>query len=366
MHKNNVEQLDAAISATLAGHAPAIRHDEAQVSALSGIVSDLRYLPRPEFRTRLRDDLVAQASLPLAARTVFDAALTLSTPPVLESCASRESVLPMLFSTGTGILPVGGAHLAVSFALHVVALAVIFTSGWWMVQHGPQIRTQVASRLSDTVDYILLAAANPSHGGGGGGTHDKLPASGGSAPRFAQEQLTPPTIVVLNEAPKLPAEPTVGGPPDIKLPQLGQTGDPMAAILNPPSNGIGHGGGIGSGQGGGVGVGYGPGIGDGRGGGIGGGVFRVGGGVSGPRAIYEPDPEYSEEARKAKYQGSVMLSAVIDAEGRPRELRVARALGMGLDEKATEAVSRWRFTPALKDGRPVAVQISIEVVFRLY
>jgi periplasmic protein TonB len=366
MHNHNVEQLDAAISAMLAGHASTIRHKEVQFSARSGMVSDLRYLPRPEFRARLRDDLVAQASLPLAARGAFDTSLTFSAPPDLKSCAPRESVLPMLFGTGASMLPVGGAHLAVSFALHVAALAVIFTSGWWMVEHGPQIRTQVASRFSDTVDYILPAAPNESHGGGGGGTHDKLPTSGGSAPRFAQEQLTPPTVIVASESPKLPAEPTVVGPPDIKLPQLGQTGDPRAAILNPPSNGVGHGGGIGSGQGGGVGVGYGPGVGDGRGGGTGGGVYRIGGGVSAPRAIYEPDPEYSEEARQAKYQGSVMLWAVIDAEGRPRELRIARPLGMGLDEKATEAVSRWRFTPALKDGRPVAVQIGIEVVFRLY
>jgi len=366
MHNHNVEQLDAAISAMLAGHAPSIQHDQAQFSALSGIACDLRYLPRPEFRARLRDDLVAQASLPLSARRVFDASLPFSTPPDLESCASRESVLPMLFSTGTGMLPVGGAHLAVSFALHVAALAVIFTSGWWMVQHGPQIRTQVASRLSDTVDYILPAAPGQRHGGGGGGNRDKLPASGGSAPRFANEQLTPPASVVLNEAPKLPAEPTVIGPPDIKLPQLGQTGDPTAALLDPPSNGTGSGGGIGSGQGGGIGIGYGPGVGDGRGGGIGGGVYRVGGGVSAPHPFYDPDPEYSEEARKAKYQGSVMLWAIIDAEGRPRDLHIARSLGMGLDEKATEAVSRWRFTPALKDGRPVAVQISIEVAFRLY
>jgi len=366
MHNHNVEQLDFAISAMVAGLAPAIRHDETPCTTLSLIASDLCHLPRPGFRTRLRDELVAQASSPLAARRVFDASLTISTPPDLKSCASRESVLPMLFSTGASMLPVGGVHLAVSFALHVAALAVIFTSGWWMVQHGPQIRTQVASRLSDTVDYILPAAPNQSHGGGGGGTRDKLPDSRGSAPRFANEQLTPPAVTVVNESPKLPTEPTVVGPPDIKLPQLGQNGDPMAAILNPPSNGTGSGGGIGIGQGGGVGVGYGPGVGPGYGGGIGGGVYRIGGGVSAPHPIYDPDPEYSEEARKAKYQGSVMLWAVIDAEGRPRELRIARSVGMGLDEKATEAVSRWRFAPALKDGRPVAVQISIEVVFRLY
>lgn len=92
----------------------------------------------------------------------------------------------------------------------------------------------------------------------------------------------------------------------------------------------------------------------------------MGGGVTAPRALYDPEPEYSEEARKAKYQGSVILWAVIDANGRPQQLKVARSLGMGLDEKAIEAVRNWKFEPAKKDGQPVAVQVNIEVNFRLY
>jgi len=365
MYSHNPEQLDAAISDMLAGRALEIPPDDARLYTLVETASSLHLLPQPEFRSRLRADLLAQAVLPPARRRVFDANFALPTNSRLTSRAAHESVLPALFSTGSSMLPVRGSHLALSFALHVAALAIVFTSGWWMVKNGPRV-TQLASRLSDTVDYILPVAPHQSHGGGGGGTQDKLPASHGAAPRFANEQLTPPTVIVANESPKLPAEPTVVGPPDIKLPQLGQTGDPMAAILNPPSNGTGSGGGIGTGTGGGVGVGSGPGVGEGRGGGVGGGIFRVGGDVSAPRAIYDPDPEYSEQARKAKYQGSVLLWAVIDAEGHPRDLRVARTLGMGLDEKASEAVSKWRFAPALKDGRPVAVQISIEVVFRLY
>ncbi len=148
------------------------------------------------------------------------------------------------------------------------------------------------------------------------------------------------------------------------LPNLG---DPMSHLPSgPPSNGTGSGGGIGSGSGGGVGVGTGPGVGEGRGGGVGGGVFRVGGGVSAPRVIYQPDPEYSEEARKAKYQGTCVLWLVVGPDGRPRDLRVARSLGLGLDEKAIEAVKTWKFEPAMKDGKPVAVQINVEVSFRLY
>src|SRR5262249_57179747 len=131
-------------------------------------------------------------------------------------------------------------------------------------------------------------------------------------------------------------------------------------------DGTGSGGGIGSGSGGGIGSGSGPGVGDGRGGGVGGGIFRVGGGVSAPRAIYDPEPEFSEEARAAKYQGKVLLWVVIAADGRPRDMRVQRSLGMGLDEKAIAAVKTWRFEPAMKDGHPAAGQAYIEVNFRLY
>ena len=88
--------------------------------------------------------------------------------------------------------------------------------------------------------------------------------------------------------------------------------------------------------------------------------------MSAPVPIFDPDPEYSEEARKAKYQGTVILWVVIGADGRPREMRIERSLGMGLDEKAMEAVKKWRFKPAMKDSQPVPVQVNIEVSFRLY
>lgn len=205
-------------------------------------------------------------------------------------------------------------------------------------------------------------------GGGGGGDRDKLEAPKGKLPKLSMEQITPPAVVVRNENPKLPVEPTVVIPPQVRLPQSGlpNLGDPMSKVSGPPSNGTGSGGGIGSGSGGGVGSGEGPGVGPGRGGGIGGGVFRVGGGVSAPRAVFAPDPEYSEEARKAKYQGVVVLWLIVGPDGRPRDLRVARSLGMGLDQKAIETVRQWRFEPAMKDGKPVAVQINVEVNFRLY
>jgi TonB family protein len=208
-----------------------------------------------------------------------------------------------------------------------------------------------------------------SGGGGGGGDRDKLQASQGRLPKQSMQQFTPPSVVVRNEAPKLPMEPTVVIPPDVHIaqPNLPNLGDPLSHMpASLPSNGTGSGGGIGEGSGGGVGSGTGPGFGPGHGGGTGGGAFRVGGGVSAPKIIYQPDPEYSEEARKAKYQGTCVLWLVVGADGKPREIRVQRTLGLGLDEKAIEAVKTWRFEPALKDGKPVAVQINVEVSFRLY
>ena len=113
-------------------------------------------------------------------------------------------------------------------------------------------------------------------------------------------------------------------------------------------------------------MGRGPGVGAGSGGGTGGGVFKVGGGISAPQAVSTPDPEYTEEARLAKTQGKCILWMIVDDTGKPRNIRVVRGLGFGLDAKAIEAVQQWRFQPALKDGKPVNVQISVEVGFHLY
>ena len=92
----------------------------------------------------------------------------------------------------------------------------------------------------------------------------------------------------------------------------------------------------------------------------------MGGGVSAPRTLFAPDPEYSDEARKAKFQGTVILICVVGPDGRTRDIRIARSLGMGLDQKAMEAVRIWRFDPARKDGHPVAVEVGVELNFRLY
>lgn len=204
-------------------------------------------------------------------------------------------------------------------------------------------------------------------GGGGGGDHSREQASIGSPPRFTlEEQLAPPQVVVRNPTAKLPVEPTVLAPPEVPLTsvRMPQLGDPWG-VPGPPSNGTGDGGGIGDGKGTGVGPGRGPGVGPGERGGIGGDVFAAGGGVSAPQLVYRVEPEYTDAARKAKYQGTVRLEVVVDAEGRIRDLRVVRALGLGLDERAADAVRQWKFRPGMKDGQAVAVAASIEVTFRL-
>ena len=200
------------------------------------------------------------------------------------------------------------------------------------------------------------------HGGGGGGTRSPLDASKGKLPKVAPRQFTPPRVDP-PEHPLLPMTPTIVAEsvPNINAPNYG---DPLSH-LGVPSNGTGLGGGIGSGSGGGVGPGHGPGFGPGSGGGFGGGAYRIGGGVSEPKLIFKVEPEYSEEARKAKWQGEVVLQIVVDEHGNPKDMRVTHSLGLGLDQKAMEAVTKWRFTPGMKDGKPVPVIATIAVNFRL-
>jgi periplasmic protein TonB len=251
-----------------------------------------------------------------------------------------------------------------STLVHVTAIALIILAVY--------VGKRTVQALKPQNDVVLIApdlampiSKTVSGGGGGGGDRDKLQASPGKLPTQARAQITPPLAVVRNPDPKLPVAPTVVAP-TLPSPNLPDLGDPMSKMPSLPSNGTGSGGGIGTGSGGGVGVGSGPGVGAGSGGGYGGGVYKVGGGVSGPKVVFSPDPEYSEEARKAKFQGTCVLWLIVGPDGKPREIKVARTVGLGLDEKAMEAVKNWRFEPAMKDGKPVAVQINVEVTFHLY
>ena len=360
------EQLDSAVDAMLRSGATEGEPLAPAVAELLVLAGALREVPRPEFRLRLQRELQGNAEHLHNAATQGKRRELVLMPGSATRQVDEEQILPTLFGAGYGTYPVHRSNFVVSAVLHAAAIALVLASSLWIARNPQMVKEQVISLIGAPGDYSLPASKTKAGGGGGGGDRDKLAASKGSAPRFAAEQITPPAIVIRNDNPKLTAEPTVVGPPDIKLPQTAMLGDPLSRILAASSTGTGTGGGLGSGEGGGVGSARGPGVGPGHGGGYGGGVYRVGGGVSAPRVIEDPDPEYSEEARQAKYQGTVVLWVVIGADGRAQDIRVQRSLGMGLDEKAIDAVRKWRFVPGMKDGRPVRVMVNIEVNFRLY
>jgi protein TonB len=199
--------------------------------------------------------------------------------------------------------------------------------------------------------------------GGGGGNRDPLAASSGNPPRASLEtQIVPPTVIVPKETPRLPVEQTVVIAPDVKFTQVGKIGDPLSPYTHWFSNGPGGPTGIGPGCCGGIGPSSGPGVGNGPPG-----IYPAGKmGTTIPQPIYSPEPSFSEEARKAKYQGTVVLVIVVGKDGRPYDIQIGQSLGMGLDQKAIEAVNRWRFRPATLNGEPVATKIAVQVDFHLY
>jgi len=247
-----------------------------------------------------------------------------------------------------------------SVTIHCAIVALLLLAGT-----NRNIRQAVQSTMNRIrlIDPYVPAG----HGGGGGGKQSLLPASKGRLPRIAPHQFTPPAVVIHDTDPKLPMEPTLIVSADVKLPQpdILALGDPHGKT-GPPSDGPGRGGGIGDGDGTGIGPGKGPGLGPGEGGDTGGGRrsgFR--GASTAPVVLFQVEPEFSEEARKAKLQGVVMLYGEVDTNGRLRNIRVTRGLGLGLEEKAIEAVKQWRFRPGTRDGKPVVAAASIEVNFHL-
>lgn len=337
--------------------------DEGNIRELVELARNLRDLPGANFQTRLRLELEWEAagravSVPTEADGHRDG------QPAAKAAQGATQILPSLFGKSWIGYPVRRINFVASVGIHAV-MACLVGAGFLMVKNavpGVDRQTSVTVRLEP---YRARIGSHPNSGGGSGGAAEKNKASTGAAPRAAREQLTPPIVVEQKQRPKLAAEATVIAPPDLAFPRTRQIGDPLS-MLTAPSNGPGVGNGMGGNAGGGVGTEGGPGRGNGRGGGCCEGTYEIGNGVSMPRAIYAPEPEFSEEARKLKHQGDVTLLALIGADGRPRNLTIVRSLGMGLDEKALETVRTWRFDPARKDGRPVAVQMNIIVNFRLY
>jgi len=217
-------------------------------------------------------------------------------------------------------------------------------------------------------------------GGGGGGKNEKTPPSFGRMPETARFQFMPPDPG--QPKPLMPSENPLDQKATVQMPIDFPVNSnlPIGDMSGPPggsSSGPGSGGGIGTGSGTGIGPGKGPGYGPGEGGGMGGGrgggigdgvgPYVVGNGVSEPEVIYKPLPPYTEEARKARTEGMLVLEAIIRANGTVEGFRVVKSLGYGLDESAINTIAtKWKFKPGTLKGRPVDVRAMIEVTFRLY
>ena len=193
--------------------------------------------------------------------------------------------------------------------------------------------------------------------GGGGGQVGPTPVSKGNPPVFKPEALNPPKAPVVDA--KLTPPVSVDVDPNIKMakvdvPNFGMPNSPLVGTS------------LGNGRGSGIGSGNGNGLGAGSGGNMGGGLRRIGGGVSAPVVLFAPEPEFSEEARKAKVAGNVLVYLQVDTQGHPTHVRVLRGIGLGLDEKAMEAVRQYKFKPAMENGHPVSVEMNVEVNFQIF
>ncbi|MEX2304080.1 MAG: energy transducer TonB [Bryobacterales bacterium] len=283
----------------------------------------------------------------------------------------RDEPLPPIEATSkpVAVKPIWGAFdqhgrgLLYSTALHVAVVVLLFTG-----LSSPYLERAALHSIDLYVPVdaarLLTGLRNEIAGGGGGGLNSPLPVSRGTLPRFDVHHLAPAMLDPVDN-PRLMVEPTLLGPRDIQVATLDLKwfGDPLAGV-GPPSQGPGSGGGFGNEKGTGIGpdegAGYGPGTGNGAGG-----VFRIGGGVSAPVLLLRVDPEYSQEARKARVQGTVVLLIEVWPDGRAHNIRLENGLGMGLDEQAIKAVEQWRFKPGMKNGAPVRVGARVEVHFRL-
>ncbi|MFL6300811.1 MAG: energy transducer TonB [Terriglobales bacterium] len=275
-------------------------------------------------------------------------------PPSRSSSPVQPDILPSLFPHESRRDP---RTFALSVLLHLCAAVFV-----GLLLHHAATHSRVAESLPfmrlDPGKMVFTPSRSPQQGmngkdTGGGQQEPSLP-SFGVPPPVVVRPIAPPTTHVPEVAPAL-AVPQGITNSQITTILKGAVGDPNG-VHGPTSDGPGSNGGIGIGRNGGIGSGNHTGY----------DLLTPGGGVSMPRVIYDPEPEYTEEARRLKHQGNVLLACVVGADGRVHDARVQHALGLGLDEKAIEAVKKWKFEPSRYNGQPVAVKIMVEVNFRMY
>jgi protein TonB len=256
----------------------------------------------------------------------------------------------------TDRMAVNGNYSSTAYAVAVHAMA-IFLIGF-VVRAQIRDADPVRGMVTPLIEPVLhIAAKSAERAGGGGGQPGEMPVSKGQLPKMEDQQIVPP-MQPPKIAPKIAIESSIVVQ-DLKLadnvmPNVGMPSSPLAGVSMGDSRGTG----IGSGDG--------PGIGPGSGGNRGGGPRHVGGSVSVPEVIYSVEPEFSEEARKAKASGDVSVYLWVDEHGNPTHVRVVRGMGMGLDEKAIEAVRQYRFKPAMENGRAVTVEMYVIVNFQIF
>jgi protein TonB len=251
----------------------------------------------------------------------------------------------------------GRSARSTSMALlaHVAAIALIL----WAVAAHVQLAAPVKTvPLTELTPPPAMASAKDAMGGGGG-QQGATPVSKGRLPKFADHQITPPKAPPMEQPKIRMPDATIEVQNDLKMasnamPNLGM---PSSTLMG-SSMGNGNGMGLGSGNGSGLGAG--------TGGDFGGGLAKIGGGVSAPVLLYQVEPEFSEEARKAKASGNVLVNLIVDQQGHPQNVHVLRGVGMGLDEKAIAAVKQYKFKPAMEGGKPVAVEMNVEVNFQIF
>ena len=248
----------------------------------------------------------------------------------------------------------GYSSAAYAFAVHAFAIFLIGFVVRAQIRDVDPVRTVMP--LTDPPVLRVVARASAQMGGGGG-QHGETPVSRGHLPKLEQQQIVPPKAPPL-VPPKIAIEPSVVVQKDVKLadnllPNLGLPTSPLVGSS------------MGTGRGTGIGPGEGDGIGPGTGGNIGGGLRHVGGGVSAPELVHGVEPEFTEEARRAKLSGDVTVYLWVDEHGNATHIRVVRGMGMGLDERAAEAVKQYKFRPAMENGKPVTVEMYVVVNFQI-
>jgi periplasmic protein TonB len=238
-----------------------------------------------------------------------------------------------------------------SIGLHLSAVALLlFLTSRAIVAPPPAVTPNPHITILAPLHRVHLTPINQNSGGS---NQTALPARHGAPPPRGQRTFIPPANP---ENPKLPMPVTIAADSPTITVAYNQIGDPLSPYRdgmlgknggNTIGNGNPHGRGIGDGDRPGITIG------------------TPGHAVSAPQLIFKVEPEFSEEARKAKYSGIVLLSIVVDASGRASNFRVLQTPGLGLDQKAIEAVAKWRFKPGYQDGKAVVTGATVEVRFQL-